>query len=258
MLLLKLLLVPAFLVAISYAGRRWGPGIAGWLAGFPLSTGPVLIFVALERGPAFTAQAAVLSVAAASSAVAFVVAYAWACTRLPWHAAVLCAYAAWFGTIPFLQNLPQTLWVFLPLSLVLLACAPRLLPRPRGSLHSRPLPAFELLLRMAAGATMVLVVTGAAEALGPVWTGYFSSIPVMTSLLTLFSHRTNGPAFAIVLLRAMAGGFYAYVAYCVCVALLLESQGFGVTFTVAVAAALAVQGATRLAMLRVARKERSP
>ena len=51
LLALKLLLVPALLAAISMAGKRWGPGVAGWLAGFPSLTGPILFFLAIERGP---------------------------------------------------------------------------------------------------------------------------------------------------------------------------------------------------------------
>jgi hypothetical protein len=42
MLALKLLLVPMFLALVSMAGKRWGPAIAGWLAGFPIVAGPIL------------------------------------------------------------------------------------------------------------------------------------------------------------------------------------------------------------------------
>jgi hypothetical protein len=256
LLALKLLVVPAFLAALSFAGKRWGPGVAGWLAGFPLSTGPVLLFLALERGDAFTAQAAMLALAATSSAIVFTIAYAWACTRLGWPGAIACAFTAWFATLPLLDRLPQTLWVFLPLVVLTLVAGPRLFPRPRGALRSGPLPAHELLLRMAAGAAMVLAVTGAAEALGPAWTGYFSCMPVMTSLLTLFSHRTNGPAFTIVLLRSMVSGFCALAAFCTCVALLLEARGIGAAFATAVAAAVLVQGATRALMTRRVAEDR--
>jgi hypothetical protein len=74
LLALKLLLVPALLAAISMAGKRWGPGVAGWLAGFPSLTGPILLFLALERGPEFTTRAAVLSLACVFPAISFGVA----------------------------------------------------------------------------------------------------------------------------------------------------------------------------------------
>src|SRR5437660_411979 len=41
------------------AGRRWGPGVSGWLVGFPLTSGPVAFFLALDQGVSFAAGAAV-------------------------------------------------------------------------------------------------------------------------------------------------------------------------------------------------------
>ena len=58
MLALKLLLVPAFLALLTLAGRVFGPGIAGWLAGLPWVAGPILVVLALENGGAFAARAA--------------------------------------------------------------------------------------------------------------------------------------------------------------------------------------------------------
>ena len=252
MLALKLLLVPAFLAAISYAGRRWGPGVAGWLAGFPSLTGPVLFFLALERGPEFTAQAAVLSLSAVFSAVSFGVAYAWACLRLPWYGALACAYAAWSAAVLLLAHLPLSAAGSLALALLTLFVAPRAFPRAHGQWGTQALPAAELLLRMAAGAAMVLAVTGAAEALGSAWTGLFAAFPVMSTVLAVFSQRANGPGFVVAMLRSMIGGFYAYITYCLCVALLLEPWGIAAAYAVAVAAAVTVQGLARAVMMRLA------
>jgi hypothetical protein len=38
MLALKLALVPAFLAALTFAGRVWRPSVAGWLAGLPVAS----------------------------------------------------------------------------------------------------------------------------------------------------------------------------------------------------------------------------
>ena len=65
MLALKLFLVPACLALLSLAARAWGPRIAGWLAGLPIVAGPILFFLALERGTAFGAQAAGAALGAA-------------------------------------------------------------------------------------------------------------------------------------------------------------------------------------------------
>lgn len=250
LLALKLLIVPALLAAISFAGRRWGPGVAGWLGGFPSLTGPVLLFLALERGTEFTVQAAVLSLSAVFSAVSFGVAYAWACLRLPWYVALACAFAAWTAAVQLLAVLPLTAAWSLAIALLTLFVAPRVFPRAQGPWGRQALPAKELLLRMAAGAAMVLAVTGAAEALGPAWTGLFAAFPVMSTVLAVFSQRANGPGFVVALLRAMVGGFYAYITYCVAVAALLASWGIAATFIAAVAAAVIVQAAAKVIIMR--------
>ncbi|MGN4077180.1 hypothetical protein ACS0ZK_34345, partial [Burkholderia gladioli] len=71
MLALKLTLVPLFLLVVSMSGTWWGPSIAGWLAGLPVVAGPILFLLVLEHGPAFGAQAALLSLAAILASEAF-------------------------------------------------------------------------------------------------------------------------------------------------------------------------------------------
>jgi len=252
LLALKLLVVPALLAVISYAGKRWGPGVAGWLAGFPSLTGPVLFFLAFERGPEFTARAAVLSLSAVFSALSFGIAYAWACRRLPWYGALACAYAAWIVAAQLLVQLPLTVAWSCGLAVATLLAAPRAFPQARGSWGSQALPAWEIFLRMAAGAAMVLAVTGMAEALGPSWTGLVAAFPVMSTVLAVFSQRANGSGYVVAMLRSMVGGFYAYITCCLCVALLLEPWGVGATLAFAVAATVVVQGAAKAFMMRIA------
>lgn len=246
--------MPALLAVISLAGKRWGPNVAGWLAGFPSLTGPILFFLALERGAAFTVSASILSLAAVFPALAFGISYAWSCTRLNWLGALACAFSAWTAAVLLLSQLPLQVWSSLGISLLALFIAPRFFPRAHSQWGSRALPAYELLLRMAAGAAMVLAVTAAAEGLGTTWTGLFSAFPVMSSVLAAFSQRANGPGFVVALLRSMIGGFYAYIVYCLCVAVLLERYGIAVTFILAVVAAVTAQGTAKAVM---ARSERS-
>jgi hypothetical protein len=145
-----------------------------------------------------------------------------------------------------LSQLPLTAIGSLAISLLALFAAPRLFPRAQAQWGSRALPASELLLRMVAGALMVLGVTAAAETLGSVWTGLFAAFPVMSSVLAVFSHRANGPGFVVAMLRAMVGGFYSYIAFCLGVALLLPGLGAAATFAVAVVAACTVQAIAKV------------
>jgi hypothetical protein len=67
MLLIRLLLVPALIVLITLVSRRWGPALAGWLTGFPIVAGPILLVISLEQGAAFASSAALLSAVAAQA-----------------------------------------------------------------------------------------------------------------------------------------------------------------------------------------------
>jgi len=88
-LALKLVLTPTLIGAVSMAGRRWGPGVSGWLVGFPLTSGPVTFFLALDQGVSFAAGAAVGSMTGAAAQAVFCVLYGrWARGR-HWAPALL-------------------------------------------------------------------------------------------------------------------------------------------------------------------------
>ena len=63
MILLKLLLVPLLLAAVTLAGRRWGQSVAGWLGSFPIVAGPILLILSIENGAGFGARAAQMAMA---------------------------------------------------------------------------------------------------------------------------------------------------------------------------------------------------
>src|SRR5579875_1301080 len=86
MLLLKLVLTPLFTGAISLAGRRWGASISGLLAGLPLTSAPISIFLVLEQGPLFAEKAAQGTLLGVVSLVSYCLTYSWLSLRLtmPW------------------------------------------------------------------------------------------------------------------------------------------------------------------------------
>ena len=71
----KLVLVPALIGAVTLAGRRWGPSIAGWLSGFPIVVGPILFFIVYEQGTAFGVTAALGTLLGIPSVLAFNIVY---------------------------------------------------------------------------------------------------------------------------------------------------------------------------------------
>jgi uncharacterized membrane protein (GlpM family) len=241
---LKLALVPLFLGLLSLAGRRWGPRVAGWLAGLPLVTAPILYFVALERGHDFAAQAARATLAAVFAMLAFNLSFAWAAQRGRWPLAFGAGLIGWFVAALVVAALPPSLAVCAVVALAALRAAPRLFPAPPEPHAVHAPPAYELLLRMAAGALFVVAVTASAAALGAGWTGRLSTIPILGLVLAIFTHRASGGAAAAALLRAMARGLYSYATFCFMVALLLPHSGLAIAFGAAIVVGLVVQAAS--------------
>ncbi|MBI1396547.1 MAG: hypothetical protein GC151_11255 [Betaproteobacteria bacterium] len=242
MLALKLVLVPTFLALLTLAARRWGAAVAGRLAGLPVVTGPILFVIALEQGAHFTAGVATSALAAVGAAAAFSLTYSWACLRWSWGRSLLASAASWFVVALGASFLPHDAGVSLVVAVAGLAVALALLPPVTpGTVGGAQFRGRELVLRMVAGATLTVVVSGAAATIGSIWTGLFAVFPVMGTVLAVFSHRAHGAAFVTPLLRGMILGMYATAAFCVVLATLLDRLGVAGAFAIGVVAALGAQ-----------------
>lgn len=244
LLILKLVLVPVLIGAVTWAGRRWGAGVAGRMSTFPLVAGPILIFVTLEQGALFAAQAASAAVAAIPAFAAFALAYAWLAKRHGWMPSLCGAYLAYAGVASLALWCRAPLLLSVVLDVLALLIATRLLP-PTSSVVQRPRAVRgELVLRMMCGAALVLLITGAADMLGPRAAGVLALFPVLGTVVTVFSHRIAGAAFVAVLLRAMVWGNFAMLAFCATLALALSCLPSPAAFGLAVLSALAANTLT--------------
>ena len=55
---IKLMLTPLIMGSATLASRRWGDAVGGWLVGLPVISGPVSVYLLIERGADFAAAAA--------------------------------------------------------------------------------------------------------------------------------------------------------------------------------------------------------
>lgn len=245
MLALKLCLVPSFLLLVSLAGNAFGPSVAGWLAGLPMVTGPILFVLALDHGREFTAGAASASASAVLGSIAFALVYAHAAARRPWPACAALGLLGWFAAVLFLSTLPENPWVSMLVALAALLVAPRLFPVTEPVTRTSRLSIPEMLLRMAAGVFLTFAVGIVARTLGSHWSGLLAVFPVVGMVLAVFSHRTGGAALAGATLRAMATGLYSFAAFCLALAFSLPQVPIPAAFGIAIGACFAVQVATR-------------
>ncbi|MFM0720333.1 hypothetical protein PQQ73_28870 [Paraburkholderia strydomiana] len=245
MLTLKLLLVPAFLAALTVAGRVWGPSVAGWLAGLPVVAGPIVLLLALERGPSFAAQASAASIAAIAASEAFNLAYAWTCRRFAWPLALAVGMAAWLGAAMLLVQLPGSLVGAFAAACVAVMVSQSGLPRVTGPVPAARLGLTDLAVRMLAGALLTVAVTTLSASMGAKWSGVLSVFPLLAIVLAVSAQRAHGADFVALLMRGMVIGRGSFAAFFAVTAILLPRYGVWWSFACAALISIAVQGATR-------------
>lgn len=243
----KLLVVPSLIAAVTLAGRRWGPAVAGWLSGFPIVTGPILFFIAYEQGAVFGSEAALGTLLGIPAILAFNLAYAWTATRRTWPLSLAAALTAYAGAAFALVTWSPSAGTSLALVLLLLAFGARLFP---GLGRELPAPGRlsghrEIVYRMLAAAALVAAVTYFAAAIGPQLSGLFAMFPVISIVLASFSHHYSGAAFVTRLLKSVILGWYALAVFSLVAYLLLPLTHLALAFLGAVASASAVQLVSR-------------
>ena len=241
---LKLLLVPILIWLVTLAGRRWGPGVAGWLSAFPIVAGPILFALTLEQGPGFAAQAAEGTLLAVVAILVFSVAYAWAAMYSGVAGSMALALLAWGMAVAALQSLSLPLGAAFVLVWCALLGAAWLFPSvarsaAAGAVTSGPRRS-DLPWRMLAGAVLVFAVTTGAAQLGARLSGFFAMFPVMSTVLVGFAHASLGRGNAIALLRGMVTGYFGFSVFCAVLAVQLRDGAVAPAFALALGCALAV------------------
>ncbi|MGB5830173.1 MAG: hypothetical protein WBH22_27465 [Pseudomonas mandelii] len=249
MLMLKLLVIPGFLLLISLAGKRGGPSVAGWLSGLPVVVGPILFFLAIEQGQVFAAQSATAALSAMSAMIAFCVTYAQVAQRAGWPWALTISLLVWSAVAVVLSLIPPSLMFSVIAAATALLAAPYLFPSVQPIVTGPAPKSDRLLLRMMAGALLTLAVTLLASTVGEGWSGLLAVFPVLGSVMAVFSQQTRGPAFTAALLRATATGMYSFAAFCLVLALALPDMGMS-AFVLGVAVSVGMLGITRRLLAR--------
>lgn len=242
LLLLKLSLTPVLIGAASLAARRWGPSIGGWLVALPLTSGPVALYIALDRGTAFAAGTAEGSIGGLLGDAAFALGYAWLARRFGWFVSMLggfCCFAiAALAMQPFISGPAVVLFAIVA---VAMAVCLRLAPVAAAAGGAAPLPRWDIPARMVVGTSIVLAITEAASVLGPQLSGILAAFPVYVTVLAVFAHRLQGPETAMGVTRGLQFGLFGTIVFFLVVTSTIESLGIGFAFCAGILATVAVQ-----------------
>jgi hypothetical protein len=239
-LLFKILLAPVLIALVSLAGRKWGPGISGWLLGIPFNSGPILFFLVLEQGTQFASRTAVGSLLGILAWAAFTLAYAYSCLKLSWWLSTLVGWMAYFVVAALL--LPVTLTVVPAFMVVSAVLALTVLAFPKAVLLRPPTGygRYDLWLRMATASFMVVTLTSFAKLLGPMASGVLSAFPAYTTILAVFSHRQGAEA-AVLVLKGVAVGLYTAATFFLILSPALLHLSAAPAFALAITGGLLVQ-----------------
>lgn len=240
---LKLVASPLLIWAASLVGRRWGQSVAGWLVGLPLTTGPVIFFLALDYGTDFAARAAVGSLAGTAVQAGFCLAYARAARGYGWPIALIAATIAYVcGAIIYDLAAPRPS-VLLPIVLATLALALLLLPRSaaQAPIAVAP-PRWDIPARMIIAGGLVLGLSSIAPLIGPRLAGVTAAFPVFATVLAVFAHRLEGEAAACRVLRGLLIGLFGFAGFCSVLGSALPAIGIAGAFACAGLVTIAIQG----------------
>lgn len=241
LLLLKLTLTPLIVGGASLAARHWGASVGGWIVALPLTSAPVVFFLALDQGPAFAATAATGTLAGLGILGGWSLAYVRACRRGP-VAAVIAGTASFaalgLAVQPFL-GLPFALLACL--AVVAVAVALRLMPMARGERSAAPHPSWDLPARVIVGTTIVVTLTAVAPLLGAHLSGLVATYPVYVTVLAVFTQLREGPDGAVDVVRGLLMGLFGTIGFWVVVQPGLTLVGVVPAFLAGTVVAIGIQ-----------------
>ena len=242
MLTLKLIMTPLLIASVTLVGRRWGAGVSGWLMGFPLTSGPVSIFLALQYGRSFAARAAVGTLGGTASVCIFCLVYSLISRKAGWLVSAVIAIAAFFAAT-YLWNaaslplLPTILIDVMVAVLVLL-----LIPRRQTTEEMVTTPRWDIPARMLVATAFVVGLTTFAASLGAQLSGLLSPFPIFSTVIAVFTHHQQGADTASQLLRGVVVGTFSFLCFFLVVAVLLPVAPMLPTYLAATAASIGING----------------
>ncbi len=240
---IKLLVTPLVVLIASLAARRWGDAVGGWLVGLPLTSGPVSVFLAIEQGPSFAAQAADGSIAGVVSQAAFCLGYA-AMARQGAMAALGAGSLAYVVWAIVLVEAGLSTAVLFAAALAALALVLWLLPRRAVAISTNVVAWWDMPLRIVVTTALVVGLTSAATTLGPRASGITASYPLIGASIAAFAQLKQGPEAGVAVMRGLASALYAFAVFFAVAGASLPHMSLPAAFALATGSGLIAQGAT--------------
>jgi hypothetical protein len=224
--IIKIILMPLIVAFVTLAGRKWGNNVAGILASFPFVAGAILLFIALEQGVAFAAATVSGIMVGILGWIVFCVVYIMVGQRYNAIISTLVGYVAYIGWGLLLQkfipllSLPVWFCIAIAATFVGLKYFPKVTAPPHKEYKKLN---FEIPLRMLVITIFVVVITYFANLLGANWSGILTPFPIITAVLAIFTHYTQGIAQVRKVFVGLFTGMFGFTLFLFLQAYLLPS-----------------------------------
>jgi hypothetical protein len=236
--LFKVAVPPVLVALMSLIARRWGATVGGLIMGLPWMTGPVLLFLALDKGLEFAVKAAVGVELGAICIGAYILGYGLVARVAPWFIAVLAGASAFAAAAYVTQSVQLLLWQAALAGVGSLLAAYAILPKPRRALVAAPPPGWDIPARMAVTFALVAAILYSADRLGAQLSGIVSSYPVILTVVGSFTHYQNGYESVLRVLRGISLSLIGFCLFFAVVGFSLPAVGLGSAFALAAAASI--------------------
>ena len=213
LLILKLTVTPVLVAGMSLAARRFGPMFGGLIMGLPWMTGPVLFFLALEKGDVYLAETARGALLAVPSFGAYALAYAAVARFSGWPLSLAAAALTFAISGWFMSSMPGSASTVALAGIAALIGAHVAIPKPPLFKVTLGLPWWDIPMRMLATAALVGCIALSSDYLGPTRSGIASSYPVILTVVVTFTHKRWGRDAATAMLRGVMLSLIGFVAF---------------------------------------------
>lgn len=246
--------MPLVITIVSHATKKWGHTIAGIISCLPWVAGPILAFIAIEQGSDFAAHTIPGVMIGILGWLSFCFIYALMGRR---YSPLLCCtggYAAYILVVLAFKDIPATIGLNLSflLAIAFITVTFYFFPHLKEP-YSKPLKEikYDLAMRMIASTSLVIGITYLARFLGPKWSGILTPIPVITAVLGMFTHYTQGMEATISLYKGLLIGIYGFTIFLFMQAYLLPRTSIFMAFLSGIMVNILVTLAVRWVLQKV-------
>lgn len=214
-LLIKIIMMPLVIGAVTIASKKWGNLVGGMIASLPWIAGPIMLFFTIEQGVDFAVNSVKGIMMGVVGVLAFCFAYIYSAIKYKWYMSLFFAYLAFISTTVLLKICENliSLDVWFMLVLMLSVIGIKVFPKLETQASSGQYLKYDIYLRMIIITVFVALITYLAKILGPTWSGILTPFPIITAILAAFTHYTQGAYGTSIILRGILTGLIGFASF---------------------------------------------